>query len=230
LRKAARTCDPTRATWDEHWDAIQTGASLFGRVASLVRTQVISRAVAHYASTYLAGEGPLLEAGCGTGQSSWRLGVRGRPRIALDFASGALREARAVSAFDAFLQGDITRLPLRDASIAGLWNLGVLEHFDESAGVRILREFRRVLAPGGHAVLFWPPDFSSSRLVLGPIEKLRSLARGSPFRFFPDEVNRLASRAHARRLLAAAGLEERLIDFSFRDLFIHVVIVARRPS
>jgi hypothetical protein len=66
--------------------------------------------------------------------------------------------------------------------------------------------------------------------VLGPIEKLRSLARGSPFRFFPDEVNRLASRAHARRLLAAAGLEERLIDFSFRDLFIHVVIVARRPS
>ncbi len=105
--------------------------------------------------------------------------------------------------FDAFLQGDITRLPLRDASIAGVWNLGFLEHFDESAGIRILREFRRVLAPGGHAVLFWPPEFGSSRLVLAPIEKLRSVARGSPFRFFPDEVNRLASRAHARRLLEA---------------------------
>lgn len=199
-------------------------------MASLVRTQVISRAVAHYASKFLAEDGPLLEAGCGSGQSSWRIDVAGRPRIALDYASGALREARTVNVFDAFLQGDITRLPLRDASVAGLWNLGVLEHFDEQAGLHILREFRRVLAPGGHAVLFWPPDFGSSRLVLGPIEKLRSLARGSPFRFFPDEVNRLTSRAHARRLLAAAGLEERRIDFSFRDLFIHVVIVARRPS
>ncbi len=222
--------EPSRATWDEHWDAIRPGSSLFGRMASLVRTQVISRAVAHYASKYLVGDGPLLEAGCGTGQSSGRLDVRGRPRIALDYASGALRHARAVNVFDAFLQGDITRLPLRDASIAGVWNLGVLEHFDESAGIRILREFRRVLAPGGHAVLFWPPDFGSSRLVLGPIEKLRSLARGSPFQFFPDEVNRLTSRAHARRLLAAAGLEECRIDFSFRDLFIHVVVVARRPS
>ncbi len=219
-----------RAAWDEHWDAIRPESSLFGRIASLVRVQVLSRAVAHYASKYLAGDGPLLEAGSGTGQSSSRIGVPGRPRIALDYSTRALRQARSIRLFDAFLQGDITRLPLRDASVAGLWNLGVLEHFDEAAGVGILREFRRVLAPGGHAILFWPPDFGSSRMVLAPIEALRSWRRKSPFRFFPDEVNRLASRAHARRLLAAAGLEERRIDFSFRDLFIHVVVVARRPS
>ena len=195
-----------------------------------MRTQVISRAVAYYASRYLNGEGPLLEAGCGTGQSSWRLDVAGHPRIGLDCSSGALREARAVGVFDTFLQGDITRLPLRDASIAGLWNLGVLEHFDEAVGIRVLQEFRRVLAPGAHAVLFWPPEFGSSRLVLAPIEKLRSFTSGFPFRFFPDEVNRLASLAHARRLLAAADLEECRIDFSFRDLYIYVVVVARRPS
>ncbi len=189
MRKATGTCEPTRATWDEHWDAIKPASSLFGRIASLVRMRVISRAVAYYASRYLAGDGPLVETGCGTGQSSWRIDVAGRPRIALDYASGALREARAAGLFDAFLQGDITRLPLRDASIAGLWNLGVLEHFDEAAGIRILREFRRVLAPGAHAVIFWPPEFGSSRMV-----------------------------------------EERRIDFSFRDLFIHVVVVARRPS
>ena len=222
--------EPSRATWDEHWDAIQRDSSVFGRIASFVRVQVLSRAVAHYASRYLADDGPLLEAGSGSGQSSSRIGVRGRPRIALDYASRALRQARAVPVFDAFLQGDLTRLPLRDASISGLWNLGVLEHFDEAAGVRVLREFRRVLIPGGHAVLFWPPDFGSSRMVLAPIEKLRSWRRASRFQFFPDEVNRLRSRAHARRLLAAADLEERRIDFSCRDLFIHVVVVARRPS
>lgn len=222
--------EPGRATWDEHWDAIQKDSSVFGKIASFVRVQVLSRAVAHYASRYLADDGPLLEAGSGTGQSSSRIGVPGRPRIALDYASRALRHARAVSVFDVFLQGDLTRLPLRDASIFGLWNLGVMEHFDEAAGVRVLREFRRVLVPGGHAVLFWPPDFGSSRMVLAPIERLRSWRRASRFQFFPDEVNRLRSREHARRLLAAADLEERRIDFSFRDLFIHVVVVARRPS
>lgn len=222
--------EPGRATWDEHWDAIQRDSSVFGRIASFVRVQVLSRAVAHYASRYLAADGPLLEAGSGTGQSSSRIGVEGRPRIALDYASRALRHARAVPVFDAFIQGDLARLPLRDASISGLWNLGVMEHFDEVAGVRVLREFRRVLVPGGHAVLFWPPDFGSSRMVLAPIETLLTWKRASRFQFFPDEVNRLRSRVHARRLLEAADLEERRIDFSFRDLFIHVVVVARRPS
>jgi hypothetical protein len=67
-------------------------------------------------------------------------------------------------------------------------------------------------------------------MVLAPIEWVRSLTRGGPFHFFPDEVNRLSSLAHARRLLAEADLEERRIDFSFRDFFIYVVVVARRPA
>lgn len=222
--------EPTRAGWDEHWDAIRPGASLFGRIASLVRTRVLSRAVSWYADRFLSGPAPVLEAGCGSGQTSGRVVRSGRPRVALDYSSGALRAARHIPAFDAFLQGDITRLPLRDASLGGLWNLGVMEHFDEATGVRILSEFRRVLRPGAHAVLFWPPEFGSSRLVLGPIEAARSRLRGAPFRFFPDEINRLASLSHARRLLAASGLEPVRIDFSARDLFIHVVVVARRPA
>jgi len=218
----------TRDGWDEHWDAIQPAASVFGRIASLVRTQILSRTVSWYADRFLSGPGPILEAGCGSGQASGRVVRSGRPRIALDYSSGALCAARRVPAFDAFLQGDITRLPLRDASLGGIWNLGVMEHFDGETGVRILSEFRRVLRPGAHVVLFWPPEFGSSRYVLGPIETARSWLRGAPFRYFPDEVNRLASRGHARELLAASGFETLRIDFSARDLFIHVVVVARR--
>jgi len=222
--------EPTRAAWDEHWDAIRPGASLFGRVAALVRKHVLSRAVARYADRFLAGAGPLLEAGCGSGQSSARIRVPGRPRIALDYSSGALLDARAVPVFDVLLQGDVERLPIRDASIGGIWNLGVMEHFDEATGLRILGEFRRVLRPGGHVVLFWPPSFGSSRIALAPVEGLRSILGGRTVRFFPDEVNRLSSLAHARRLLGAAGLEPCRVEFSLRDLFIHVVVVARRPA
>lgn len=222
--------ESSRTSWNEHWDAIRSRSSVFGRIASIVRKQVLGRALAYYASRYLSGDGPVLEAGCGSGQSSSRIRREGRARIGLDFSALALREARSSRAFDALVQGDILQLPFRDASVSGLWNLGVMEHFEEASGIRILREFRRVLAPGSHVVLFWPPTFGSSRLVLAPIEALRSRRRGSPFRFFPDEVNLLTSRAHARRILAAAGLEERRVDFSARDLFIHVVVVARRPS
>lgn len=43
------------------------------------------------------------------------------------------------------------------------------------------------------------------------------------------EINRLTSRDHARRMVLAGGLEPVAVDFSFRDCFIHMVVVARKP-
>jgi SAM-dependent methyltransferase len=149
--------------------------------------------------------------------------------VALDFSASALSEARAVPAFAAFLQSDIRRLPFGSDSVAGIWNLGVLEHFDREDTRRILSEFRRVLKPGASAILFWPPEFGSSRWVLGPIERWRSRRAGRPVRFFPDEVNRLQSRRHARESLSESGLEAAAVDFTPRDGFIHIVVVARKP-
>jgi SAM-dependent methyltransferase len=215
--------------WEKHWHATSGKASVFGRIASLVRTQVISRAVRHYAEAYFPPSGIFVECGCGTAQSSSRIARRGRTLVALDFSSAALLQARAVPVFSGFLQGDIFRLPFRDGSVAGIWNLGVMEHFDAEATREILLEFRRVLAPGGHGILFWPPEFGSSRWVLGPIERWRSRKGRPRFRFFPDEVNRLRSKRQARQALAEAGLEAPAIDFTPRDAFIHMVAVARRP-
>jgi SAM-dependent methyltransferase len=147
----------------------------------------------------------------------------------MDISRLALRSARRIPVFRGFLQGDLFRLPLRDGSVAGLWNLGVMEHFEPEEGRMLLREFARVLRPGGVALLFWPPEFGSSRLVLAPIEAVRSWA-GSPFRFFPDEVNRLRSRAHAAAMLEGTGLVPASLSFGPRDLYIHLVVVARKPG
>ncbi|HSB36127.1 MAG TPA: hypothetical protein VLH41_04585, partial [Thermoanaerobaculia bacterium] len=107
---------------------------------------------------------------------------------------------------------------------------GVMEHFEASAGRLVLEEFRRVLKPGATAILFWPPEFGASRLVLAPVEALVSFLRKTPFRFFPDEVNRLRSRGQARQLLLEAGFEAAAVDVTPRDLFIHLVVVARKPA
>ena len=215
--------------WDRHWAALSEKKSLFGRVASLVRTALLSRAVRAFADEHFAKDGIFVEAGCGTAESSTRIDPRGRTLVAMDISRLALRAARRVPVFNGLLQGDLFRLPFRDGTVAGLWNLGVMEHFPTEEGRALLREFARVLRPGGVALLFWPPEFGSSRLVLAPIEALRSRA-GAPFRFFPDEVNRLRSRAHGIAMLEGTGLEPAVLSLSARALFIHLVVVARKPG
>jgi SAM-dependent methyltransferase len=215
--------------WDRHWEALSERSSLFGRLASLVRTGLLSRAVRAFADEHFPRGGIFVEAGCGTAESSSRIDPAGRTLVAMDISRLALRAARRVPVFRGLLQGDLFRLPFRDGSVSGLWNLGVMEHFPTEEGRALLAEFARVLAPGGVALLFWPPEFGSSHLLLAPIEALRSRP-GAPFRFFPDEVNRLRSRAHAAKMLEGTGLEPAVRSFGPRTFFIHLVVVARKPG
>ena len=215
--------------WDKHWTSASKG-SLFERLASIVRTRILSRAVRTYSDQYFPSHGVFVECGCGTGQSSSRVPRSGRHLVALDFSLPALQAARTVSTYTEQIQSDIRRLPFADNSISGVWNLGVMEHFDSSQAAEILAEFRRVLRPGHAAILFWPPNFGSSRWILAPIEHFLTWKRGRPFRFFPDEVNRLRSRGHAVALMRAADFEPVAVDFTFRDCFIHLVVVCRKPA
>lgn len=219
-----------RETWDRHWRSLQGGdAPVFGRLASFVRRTILRRAVGYYSARFFPCTGTLVEAGCGTAQASESVQGLGRRLVGLDFSLAALAAARRGAAPHRYwLQGDIRALPFRDGALGGLWNLGVMEHFAPEEGRQILREFLRVLAPGACAVLFWPPEFGLSRLVLAPVEALRSRP-GRPFRFFPDEVNRLRSIRHARESLRGGGLEPVIVDFTPRDAFIHLVAVGRKP-
>jgi SAM-dependent methyltransferase len=219
---------PDRHHWDAHWHALDGERRAFGRLASLVRRRVLQGALTWYAERYFPTDGPLVEVGCGTGEASASL--RRGYRIGADFSLGVLASMHGQVTYDSLLAADAKALPFGDASIAGIWNFGVMEHFPEDTGLAILRELRRVLAPGGVAILFWPPENGSSRWVLGPVERLRSAWSGRPFAFFPDEVNRLRNRRHGRELLLAAGLEPLRVDATWRDLFIHLVLVARRPT
>jgi SAM-dependent methyltransferase len=215
--------------WDDHWAALSGRRSLFGRLTSFVRTSLLSRAVRAFADEHFSEDGVFVEAGCGTAESSSRIDPAGRTLVAMDISRLAVRAARRIPVFHGLLQGDLFRLPFQGASVAGLWNLGVMEHFQPEEGRALLREFARVLRPGGIALLFWPPEFGASRLLLAPIEALRTRP-GVPFHFFPDEVNRLRSRAHGAAMLEGTGLEPVVLSFGPRDLFIHLVVVARKPG
>ncbi len=96
----------------------------------------------------------VLDLGCGTGRHSLWLAAAGAEVTAIDFSEGMLAEARRKPGAQAvrFVVHDLHEgLPFAagtfDRVVSGL----VLEHLRDPA--HFFREARRVLKPGGHAVL-----------------------------------------------------------------------------
>ena len=91
----------------------------------------------------------VLEAGCGTGHFARELEQRyGWSVTALDLGFEGLDYARGYQ-LKRLVQGDITALPFADASFDGLVSMDVVVHLRRGEESRALREFRRVLKPGG---------------------------------------------------------------------------------
>jgi len=220
------TTSPQEDEWDTHWKTLDEKRSVFSLLSVATRRLVFQPAVAFYARQFFRKTGVFVEMGCGTAESSATMARDGRKLIGLDFSAEALRAAQHVGRMDALIQADILSTPFRSQSLDGIWNLGVMEHFTQSQIRACLREFRRVLKPGGVILLFWPAERNASRWVLGPLESVIRQRRGTDFAFFPDEISRLDSKHQARVLVESEGFKVNIIDFNWRTVFIHMVIVA----
>src|SRR5438128_1385785 len=94
----------------------------------------------------------ILDVGCGTGANLQMLAKHGASE-GVDVSSEALEFCRA-RGLSKVKQGAAEALPYEDASFDLVTGLDVVEHLDDDmAG---LSEMRRVLRPGGRAVLFVP--------------------------------------------------------------------------
>lgn len=101
---------------------------------------------------------PVLDLGCGCGESSAYLAALGYRVIATDLSPGMVRLAQRVSERYggqrvAGLVLSAEKLPFRDGSLGIVYGANVLHHVDTLAAVR---EARRVLVDGGQAA-FWDP-------------------------------------------------------------------------
>lgn len=97
----------------------------------------------------------VLEAGCGIGTDGVRFAAAGADYTGLDFSPTALSLARRrfeVEALDGrFVTGSVSQIPLRDASFDLVFSHGVIHHVDDTKAA--VREFSRVLKPGGTALV-----------------------------------------------------------------------------
>ena len=128
------------------------------------RTDSLSRSWAAFSDSYIAGK-DVLDFGCGDGQLSFFLAKEKHPRriLGIDINAPAIARAKAsiqdlptdARAHIDFSVGSTEGLPVPDQSFDTLIALDCLEHV-MSPGP-ILRDWCRVLRPGGRCLIQWFP-------------------------------------------------------------------------
>ncbi len=172
----------------------------------------------------------VLDVGCGTGWAVLRLAERlpGGGAFGIDLSPGMIREAEVQGSGRnnvEFTVADAENIPYADDFFAAVMCSSSFHHYPNP--VRALREFARVLRPGGRAYILDPcRDHSLLIRLLDLGHKL----------FVRDHV-RYYHTAEIKGFFAAAGFEDIREEFRVKQLFLNgkvvtseALISARTPS
>jgi predicted SAM-dependent methyltransferase/uncharacterized protein YbaR (Trm112 family) len=230
LRPAAHREKDESIAWSQHWSPANQ-RSRAQRFFSFYRKVVFARTVQYFLDRHFPPTGVFVEAGSGTSETSMRIDKRDGARclVATDIVLSVLSRCHPV--MDVRVCGDIFCLPFRDASVEGIWNVGVMEHFTHEKIDQMMREFHRVLTPGGPIILLWPGADSIPQRLLRVIEALINWKRrGGKFHFHPDEISQLKSMQEGRDVLERNGFHVRQIDYGFRSLMAFKTLVGEKTQ
>lgn len=206
------------------FDAIASRYDLLNRLLSLGLDRTWRRRSAACVAC-IAPEGPIADVACGTGDLLIEVAAAAgnvagsRLTIGIDFSIPMLAQAaakieKAGAGRVALIRADGRRLPLRDASLAGVTiAFGIRNFADLGEGIR---EMARVLAPGGVLGIL---EFTSDRTpwidrLFRPyarfvIPLMGRLFSGDPsaYRYLPASVEAFATSGTLWRAIRRAGLE-----------------------
>ena len=136
----------------------------------------------------------VLDVACGGGYLLMEAERAGLQPFGIDIADAALARARRFAPRSDLRRGDAEALPYADASFEIVTCLGSLEHFLDPP--KALEEMRRVLVPGGRAVVVVPNQWFAYDVARGWLEGV-GLTHG-------QESERYFSIGQARELIGAA--------------------------
>lgn len=97
--------------------------------------------------------GPVADIGCGPGHVARYLHEQGVSALGIDLSPEMIRVATGLHPGLPFRVGDMRQLDMADGSLAGVIAFYAIVHFVPTELAPVFREFRRVLAPGGFALV-----------------------------------------------------------------------------
>jgi ubiquinone/menaquinone biosynthesis C-methylase UbiE len=215
--------------WDKYWTKKKTPSqAVYRKIASFYRQFIIKRALNNFLEKEFEKGIRLLHAGSGSGQVDKDIAKK-FDITALDISAEALRLYKFYNgSHSKTLKASIFEIPVKNASFDGIYNLGVHEHFTNDENQKIFKEFKRVLKPNGKIVLFWPPKFSLSVIVLNTTHFILNDILGKKIRLHPEEISLIESKQQVKEILKTAGFKMTKYYFGLKDLFTHCVIVAKK--
>lgn len=137
--------------------------------------------------------GPVADVGCGPGRTTAHLRDLGADVFGLDLSPGMVEVARTAYPDLRFATGSMLRLPVADGALGGLLANYSIIHVPPEHLPAVFAEFRRVLAPGGRALLVFQVGDE-------PLHMGEAFGRSIALDFHRNRPDRIAE------LLAGAGL------------------------
>ena len=144
----------------------------------------------------------VLDVACGHGRIANRLAERGALVTGLDADVFFLAKAREAGTSAEYIEGDMRSLPFPDASFdaALLWFTS-LGYFDDDGNRAVLNELRRVLRPGGRAVV----DFQNLPRMLANFQWESFVRRGRDVMLDEHAFDEGARQLHTTRTYIRGG-------------------------
>jgi SAM-dependent methyltransferase len=142
--------DPGTVNWSDELESLHEEASRTHFIDVWTRQAILARVGDLLPSAVLA------DLGCSTGYllEDLRAAHPEATLIGVDLVAAGLRKAHASTPSARLLQADVRDLPLADGSVDAVVSANLLEHVPDDR--RALKEVRRVLRPGGRAVIVVP--------------------------------------------------------------------------
>ena len=183
------------------------------------------------------GDGEALDFGCGVGRVTQALARRFARCVGLDISPQMIEKAVAFNRYAhcRYLVHSDTRLPFADASFSFIYSNIVLQHVPARYSEQYLREFVRVLAPGGVLVFgvqdsFAAPDIATSMVRVRHILHIRSRVEGA-LRMGQRhmQMHCLPERVVRRALTPAAVVDIQFTNTAAKDFNGRLVYLERAP-
>ena len=171
-----------------------------------LRLSPLEEPVVHRLLDALPPSSLVLDAACGTGRHSVYLAGRGHRIIGIDRSPEMLARARRKIGAGEFREGDLTALPLADASVDAVVCALALVHLpDVDAAVR---ELARVVRPGGRVII---SDVHPFVILLGWQAQFRAATGAPGFMRIHPHLPSAYCQAFAAAGLSVRGCHEPLL-------------------